>query len=230
MPNKYSCPNCGKELSEADVVRGICPHCHKIFDRVEKSGREANNELTEQKYCSNCGKEIDKDTKFCPHCGVSLTANEVNVSENSIQYQYAGFWWRFIAMIIDTIILLVPAAMIRGVCGFIIGYNLGEAGVDMATIKTVAEFWGSIIGIIIYWLYFTLMESSPKRATLGKMAVGVTVTDLDGKRISFGRANGRYWGKIISGIILLVGYIMAGFTEKRQALHDIMAECLVIKK
>ena len=61
------------------------------------------------------------------------------------------------------------------------------------------------------------------------MALGIIVTDLDGNQISFGRANGRYWSKIVSSITLLIGYIMAGFTEKKQALHDIIAGTLVLK-
>jgi len=80
------------------------------------------------------------------------------------------------------------------------------------------------------WLYFALMESSSKQATLGKMALSIIVTDMNGNRLTFGRATGRYFGKIISGMILMIGYIMAGFTEKKQALHDIIAGCLVVNK
>jgi uncharacterized RDD family membrane protein YckC len=80
------------------------------------------------------------------------------------------------------------------------------------------------------WLYFAMMESSNKMATLGKMAIGIKVTDLNGNRISFGRATGRYFAKILSGMILMIGYIMAGFTEKKQALHDMIASCLVVMK
>ncbi|PIU61543.1 MAG: hypothetical protein COS84_11160 [Armatimonadetes bacterium CG07_land_8_20_14_0_80_40_9] len=58
----------------------------------------------------------------------------------------------------------------------------------------------------------------------------MVVTDLNGNRVSFGRANGRYWSKIVSGIILAIGFVMAGFTERKQALHDIIAGCLVLKK
>jgi uncharacterized RDD family membrane protein YckC len=62
------------------------------------------------------------------------------------------------------------------------------------------------------------------------MAIGIKVTDLNGNRISFGRATGRYFAKILSGMILMIGYIMAGFTEKKQALHDMIASCLVVMK
>jgi uncharacterized RDD family membrane protein YckC len=74
------------------------------------------------------------------------------------------------------------------------------------------------------------MESSKFGGTLGKMAVGIRVTDLNGNRISFARATGRYFGRIVTNLTLLIGYIMAGFTEKKQALHDVLASCLVIKK
>ncbi len=84
--------------------------------------------------------------------------------------------------------------------------------------------------MIAVWLYFALMESSGKCASLGKMALGIKVTDLNGNGISFGTATGRFFGKMISGVILYIGFIMAGFTEKKQALHDIMAGCLVVNK
>ena len=73
------------------------------------------------------------------------------------------------------------------------------------------------------------MEASSKKATLGKMALGLIVTDVNGVRLSFGRASGRYFGKILSGLILNIGFIMAAFTEKKQALHDILAGTLVLE-
>jgi uncharacterized RDD family membrane protein YckC len=79
-------------------------------------------------------------------------------------------------------------------------------------------------------LYYSLMESSPWQATLGKRALGLQVTDLHGNRISFGRATGRYFAKIVSGLTLSIGYLMAGFTRRKQALHDIISECLVIRR
>jgi uncharacterized RDD family membrane protein YckC len=74
------------------------------------------------------------------------------------------------------------------------------------------------------------MESSASGNTFGKRAVGIRVVDLQGQRISFGNATGRYFGKILSALIVLIGYFMAGFTARKQALHDMMAGTLVIKK
>jgi uncharacterized RDD family membrane protein YckC len=82
---------------------------------------------------------------------------------------------------------------------------------------------------VIQWLYFALMEST-RGATLGKMALGVIVTDMDGNRPSFGRASGRYFAKIISGLTLGLGYVIAGFSQQKQALHDMISGCLVINK
>jgi len=87
-----------------------------------------------------------------------------------------------------------------------------------------------LIEVAAGWLYYALMESSKNRGTLGKMALSLAVTDLKGNRVSFARATGRYFGKIISGMILYIGYILAGVTEKKQALHDMMAGCLVVRK
>jgi len=87
-----------------------------------------------------------------------------------------------------------------------------------------------IIRAILHWLYFALLESSEWRGTLGKKALGLEVTDLNGNRIDFARASGRFFAKILSTLILFIGYMMAGFTEKKQALHDILAGCLVIRK
>jgi uncharacterized RDD family membrane protein YckC len=88
---------------------------------------------------------------------------------------------------------------------------------------------GNLIGLLVGWLYSALQESSETQATFGKKMMGIVVTDLDGNRISFGRATGRHFAKIPSACVLLIGYIMAAFTERKQALHDMMAGTLVVK-
>ncbi len=136
--------------------------------------------------------------------------------------EYAGFWKRFLAYILDGVILYIFGSVI----GFIIGIAYGSASGTAEGSRVVGFFLGLILG----WLYFALMESSRQRATLGKQALGIIVTDLNGNRISFGRATARHFSKFISGAILCIGFIMAGFTEKKQALHDMIAGCLVVKK
>jgi uncharacterized RDD family membrane protein YckC len=78
--------------------------------------------------------------------------------------------------------------------------------------------------------HFTLLEASSSQATVGKMALGVKVTDLEGRRISWGRANARFWSEIISYATIMIGFMMAGFTERKRALHDIIGGTLVVMK
>ncbi len=87
----------------------------------------------------------------------------------------------------------------------------------------------AIFGFLLKWLYFTLLESSTVQATLGKAVIGIRVTDEQGRRISLLRANARYWAKILSVITLGFGYLMAGFTRRKQALHDMVAGTLVVR-
>lgn len=150
--------------------------------------------------------------------------------------QYAGFWKRFLAYVIDAILLsvvyfvvLVPVIGLFGLGAMTQAEDPAAAeGMIMATVG--AYFVVVVLLMIAGWLYFALMESSSKQATLGKLALSIKVTDVNGSRISFAKATGRYFGKIVSGMILYIGFLMAGFTEKKQALHDIMAGCLVVSK
>ena len=100
---------------------------------------------------------------------------------------------------------------------------------DMLPVMSIV-FRFILISAVLKWLYYALLESSSWQATLGKKALGLEVTDLERRRIGFGRATGRTFAKIISAMILYIGFLMAGFTEKKQALHDMMAGCLVIRK
>ena len=122
--------------------------------------------------------------------------------------EYAGFWRRFVAWLIDGILI-----------GIVVGLLTTQA--DQGTSSTIST--------IVSWLYFAIMESSSRQATLGKSLMGIYVTGIDGQRISFLRATGRHFAKIISAIILLIGFIMAAFTERKQALHDMIASTLVLR-
>ena len=84
--------------------------------------------------------------------------------------------------------------------------------------------------IPIMWLYYVLFETSSWQATPGKRALRLYVTDINGRPITFARATIRHFGKMISGLTFLVGYFLAGFTEKKQALHDMLASCLVLRR
>lgn len=152
---------------------------------------------------------------------------------------YAGFWKRFAAYLIDTIIVGCFVGVVSMIFGIGMFGSMAAMDAQSMSEEEAAAMAAGIIGgmglfivvmVVAQWLYFALMESSSKQGTLGKMALGIVVTDLNGNRISFGRATGRYFGKILSTLIFYIGYIMAGFTEKKQALHDMVAGCLVVNK
>lgn len=181
-------------------------------------------------YCSNCGAHNPDDAKFCSKCGFQLGTKAVVETSQDSSACYAGFWKRFLAFLIDYGILFFGGAIVGVISGSVIGELFKGTLTPMGTRQAIARAIGYILGVFLNWLYYTLLESSSVQATIGKMALGIIVTDLNGNRISFARANARYWSKIISALILCIGFIMAGFTKKKQALHDIIAETLVINK
>lgn len=186
-------------------------------------------------FCAKCGAQVAEGATFCPACGQPTSAGQSFGEEMQTiparQQSYAGFWLRFVAILIDFLILSVAMGIPYGIFfGGMLSATRGMSPQDMMTGALGTIFLVEAIGVLIQWLYFALMESSSWQATLGKKALGLEVVDLEGRRISFGRATGRYFAKIISGMILGIGYFMAGFTEKKQALHDMIAGCLVIKK
>jgi uncharacterized RDD family membrane protein YckC len=176
--------------------------------------------------CPKCGTDNVNYASYCAACGTQIAA----VTSQVASEDYAGFWRRFIALIIDSVLLTVVGAIGGGIVGGIVGGMIGYSENNVASHITMITVLSYVVSLVSNWLYYTLMESSERQATLGKMALGLVVTDINGGRISFGQANIRYWSKIISSIILLIGYIMAAFTEKKQALHDIIASTLVVEK
>src|SRR5713226_10045376 len=139
---------------------------------------------------------------------------------------YAGFWLRFLAYFIDTLIscaIFIPVGIILGL--IIVASGSDPDAADMLLVR----FSTNGLSIVAGWLYFSLCESSSWQGTVGKKVLGLRVTDLDGQRISFANATGRHFGKILSGLILGIGFIMVAFTERKQGLHDIMASTLVAK-
>jgi uncharacterized RDD family membrane protein YckC len=168
---------------------------------------------------------------------------EVISNSEQNQVKYAGFWLRFAAYIIDQFVigiagLIIAIPIIIGIVAF--GFNLkgirepsdffNHDGLIMVSGIIGLIVLAAMIGIVMKWLYFALMESSKYGGTLGKMAVSIKVVDMDGNRISFARATGRYFSKIITNMTFFIGYIIAGFTDKKQALHDLIASCLVVQK
>ncbi len=144
---------------------------------------------------------------------------------------YAGFWLRFCAWIVDYLVIALPFFVIEHVLGLSQVSPVFMPGRHVHVSPTIffPACGMGLMRFVAWWLYFTMMESSERQATLGKMALGLRVTDMQGMRISFARANGRLFGKIVSMLTLDIGFMMAGWTQRKQALHDLMAETLVLK-
>ena len=143
--------------------------------------------------------------------------------------EYAGFWIRVVAALIDGVIMWVFQMVVYAAFGVAM---FGATSLDPAS-SGAFETTGGIIAYLISLAgglaYYVLMESSAKQATVGKMALGLIVCDVNGQRITPLRAVGRYFAKILSYIILLIGYIMVAFTEEKTGLHDIICSTRVVK-
>lgn len=142
---------------------------------------------------------------------------------------YAGFWIRVAAYLIDVILLGIAISLLQALTGINFGVDLDAALAPTGVETEGASTTGSLLSLIIGIAYFAGLESSSWQATVGKKALGMVVVDEGGNQISFGRAVGRYLAKILSAVILLIGYIMVAFTAKKQGLHDMIASTLVVK-
>jgi uncharacterized RDD family membrane protein YckC len=138
------------------------------------------------------------------------------------QTRFAGFWLRLAAYLIDlTLIYIVEGVLAVGV-----------VMMSPREFNVVAVFYGlvnfAMVSAALSWAYFALFESSPMQGTVGKYAVGIYVTDRHGDPITFWRASARYWLKMLSNLTLGVGWLLAAFTPRKQALHDMFAGTLVL--
>lgn len=199
-------------------------------------------------YCSRCGAQNSALAKFCANCGTPFSPETAASETGEISprpqspageltppayapavpsTRYAGFWIRFVAFLIDALVVGIVVWPISGIIWLMIGMAGNVVSMPGIGVHLVRVIVGTVFSSAANWIYEAVMESSSKQATLGKMALGLKVTDLQGRRISFARATGRHFAKILSGMVLLIGYIMAGFTPRKQALHDIIAGTLV---
>lgn len=202
------CRNCCKEV---DIDAPVCINCG--FEPLAASN-----------YCQECGASSKLNQKLCIECGFELLNFNINTAE------YAGFFRRLGAFLIDTAVLIAIIFPIVMILMIIEELVILTGTYEYEIFEIMMDALVYIFVTIIFWLYYALMEASSKQGTLGKMALGIIVVDADGKRISFARASGKHFGRYISGSILLIGYAMAIFTKRNQALHDIMAETYVIRK
>lgn len=144
---------------------------------------------------------------------------------------YAGFWRRFGAYIVDNLILsvafyalVIPIVILAALGGYPVGEDDDAVPLDVLTLVLFLLY---CVGAA---LYYSLQESSSYQATLGKRAVGIKVTDAEGNRLSRGQAFGRWFAALLSYITLYIGFLLAAFTRRKQALHDMVAETLVVDR
>lgn len=202
-------------------------------------------------YCVNCGARLEPDARFCHVCGTAVamvprryapaagppsTSSAPSSVETWPDFEsgglpraiggYATFGERFVAVLIDLIILTVLTWTVALVLGGAFYALVGSSeSTDTAAGGIVFAFL-----VLAHWLYFAVLESSDRQATVGKRAMKIVVTDEHGRRLSFARATGRSFARMLSGLFFFVGYLLAGFTARKQALHDLLAGTIVLKR
>ena len=188
--------------------------------------------------CTECGRVFDEDellsyqnARVCASCKpVFFQKLKEGVAETTFM-DYAGFWIRFGAKIIDNIILALANGLLGLVAGFIIAPQAGASSdpgeINTAVLGGMALLYILQIAVAAGYTSFFLGKFS---ATPGKMALGIKVVRSDGSDISYMRGFGRYFAEILSGIILAIGYIMAAFDKEKRALHDHICDTRVIRR
>ena len=182
--------------------------------------------------CETCHSELLSEAAFCSRCGSSVQRLRTGV-------RFAGFWRRVLAVLID-LVLLAPAIELGKEFLYLTVFRQDQPGItevrhrnlaeqqeaDMTMLKQMAK-----LGTLIFFLsgpYYALTESSALRGTLGKRMLGMRVTDLNGRRIRLGRASLRYLARMLSATPWQLGFVMAAFTSKKQALHDMLVGTVVV--
>jgi uncharacterized RDD family membrane protein YckC len=194
--------------------------------------------------CTSCGSARQAYGRYCLFCGDVLTEPRVKVvvsaqSATSSQSQenppspsveYGGFWRRTWAGTID---MALEAAVAFVVTWFVIDPVLNRVGRTLGYERWMSQMAAGFAYILVLsigaWLYAAFSESSPRRATIGKRILGLQVVTADGGKVSFGQATVRHFMKFLSLFTAGVGFMMAGWTKRHQALHDIPCDCIVIR-
>jgi uncharacterized RDD family membrane protein YckC len=220
-----SCSRCGGTLQEGEA---FCPKCGAPVAAGGAAVTAPSSSLP----------GLVAGAPIAPAAPVGYRAAPTFVPPE-LMFPYAGFWLRFVAYVIDALAISIVAIPV--VLVFLV---LSGAGASLAALANTrpdqfvfpaafVTFLLLAIPVVICgeWLYFAGMESSTWQATLGKRAIGLIVTDMEGKRLTFAHATGRFFAKVVTGLVpLAIGWIMAGFTQKKQALHDFIAATLVLKR
>ena len=207
-------------------------------------------------FCIRCGTNLPEGAAFCASCGAPVTTGTdaprapvpppAAISEPRVAAtaeplaaratrDYGGFWRRFWGYLIDRFILGVVFTPV----GFMVFLpmmateSVGWTDTDLPG-EAITALLGAIVTVVFLallgsWFYYALLQSSSRQATLGQLALGLRVTDLEGRRISFARASGRHFATVLTGLTFGIGYVMVLFTTRKQTLHDLVAGTLVVR-
>ena len=233
------------ELKWQEGTLGVKLEFASLLDQMMEnipSARPKSTQIILQKLAEiNSYKSVNQQAPIPP----TIITGQSAAKEND---NYASLIRRFFAYQIDFIFLLIIGTFIGGFLSSSLGFNTELVGESIAGAWIGASGWfisslflyapsvsaiakaSLITNLIVNWIYFTGLESSKLKGTLGKLILGVKVTDLHQQKISLMKANIRYWSKIISILILLIGFLMIMTTSKKQGLHDMLAKTTVIKK
>jgi len=177
------------------------------------------------------GEAVDRASPYAPPRAALSEAGDYHASAGNVVY--AGFWKRLAALMIDALVVTIAYYVI--VVLAVLAFGIGMAGV----FSNDAASPGSLVAIlavvyltypVVSGLYYVSLESSSTQATLGKMAVGIKVTDDAGRRLGRGRALGRWASHVLCYLTIYIGYFMAGFTDRKRGLHDMVAGTLVVDR
>ena len=204
-------------------------------------------------FCIHCGVPLPEGAAYCASCGAPVAAAARETWTAAPQPgpvpgpaapapvaaarppAYGGFWRRFWSYLIDRFVLGVVFTPV----GFMVlapmmaTESFGWTDTDLPA-EAITALLGAILTVLFFallgsWLYYALMQSSSRQATLGQLALGIRVTDLEGRRVSFARASGRYFATVLTGLTFGIGYLVMLFTARRQTLHDLIAGTLVLR-
>jgi uncharacterized RDD family membrane protein YckC len=229
MAGTVYCSKCGSAIEDGAA---FCPACGQVVQPSAVSGAG----LPEG---ASAAAALPSGYGGNAYPAALPTAPPVVFAQPSVQY--AGFWLRVVAYLIDSIVvsvgfmaLFIPFAIMTGLTAVLGNIHPGADPRDVGAVLGGTFFLGlfTVVSLAFLggWLYHAKMESSSWQATLGKKALNLRVADMYGAPISFARASGRHFAKLITGMIPLgVGFMLAGLTQRRQALHDMIASCLVLR-
>ncbi|MEM6754681.1 MAG: RDD family protein [Cyanobacteria bacterium P01_C01_bin.38] len=238
------------ELKWQEATLGVKPEFASLLDQMMKNipkERPANTQIISQRLSEiNSNKPVSKPINK-PQAAIPPTILPGNYKPTE-KSSYASLIKRFFAYTIDFVFLSLVGIFISGFLSSSLGFDedfrsesmasgllgawgwfLGGMALNLPNTSFIARLC-LILNLILNWIYFTGLESSQLKATFGKLLLGLKVTNLHDKKISFMQANIRYWSKIISIFTLMIGFFIIAFTPKKQGIHDMLAKSIVLKK